>query len=69
VELTEWRERHRSNARLIAELAEQPHVVRRKPRTPEEHAALERAALSAIRRRVAEGRLVRIGPRRYEVRS
>ncbi|MBE0476290.1 MAG: hypothetical protein IBX62_04220 [Coriobacteriia bacterium] len=54
---------------LIARLAGQPRATRRRPRSPEESRMLARAALDAIRRREREGRLRRLGPRRYELRN
>ena len=65
----EWLSRPRENARLIAALAERQHLPRRKPRDPVEARLLQRAALESMRRREAEGRLVRIGPRDFELRT
>jgi hypothetical protein len=68
-DISAWEARKRTSVRLIAELAEEPRTVRRRPRTAEEHGMLEQAALVAIERRVAEGRLVRLGTRRYALRG
>ena len=65
----EWLARPRASARLIAELAEREAPRRRKPRDPLQTALLARMAVSKMRRREAEGRLVRIGPRTYELRT
>jgi hypothetical protein len=66
-DLDAWLAERRRHTRLIASLSEGPRVPRRKPRSPEQNAVLEHAALAAIAAREAEGRLVRIGPRRYRV--
>lgn len=65
----EWRTRPRANACLIAVLAERQRLPRRKPRDPVEAKLLLRSALESMRRREAEGRLVRLGPRTYELRT
>jgi hypothetical protein len=51
----------------MVQLAQEPERRRRKPRDPVEAALLERSAIAAAERRRAEGRLVRVGPRRYEL--
>lgn len=62
-------QRRRVNTRLMAQIAEAPDRRRRKPRDPVEAELLIRHAVEAARRREAEGRLVRLGPRHYELRD
>ena len=64
----DWVRRPRENARLIAQLAQRRGPARRKPRDPVEAKLLQQAALESMRRREAGGRIVRVGPRRYEFR-
>lgn len=52
----------------IVEMLELPKPVRRRPRSREESAVLEAAAIAWIEKARAEGRIVRLGPRRYELR-
>ena len=61
--------RPRENARLLAVLAERHWLPVRKPRDPVEAKLLQRAAIESMRRREAEGRLVRLSPRSYELRT
>ena len=63
----DWLKRPRKNARLLAVLAERQRLPVRKPRDPVEAKLLQRAAVESMRRREAEGRLVRLGPRSYEL--
>jgi len=69
VDLDEWRANRHDNVRLLAQHANQPRSPRRKPRDPVESRLLLRSALESIRRREAEGRLVKLGPRMYELRT
>lgn len=63
-----WVAERRGSVRALALLAEEA-PVRGRPRTAEEWAMLERSALAAIDRRDREGRLVRLGPRKFELRE
>jgi len=65
--LDEWRAVRARTLPAIVVLAQRPRV-RRKPRTAEEREMLLRAATAAVRRREAERRLVRTGPRSFELR-
>jgi len=56
----------RGTARLSARLAQARRNGSSRVRTPEDRAIITRMARVEIERRVAEGRLVRIGPREYE---
>lgn len=69
VDLLQWRASQPSPARLMAEIAECNQRYRRKPRDPDEAVLLIRSAVNAVARREAEGRLVRLGPRHYELRG
>lgn len=62
-------ERRRVNTPLIAEAEAAGPVTRGRPRSIEEHAVLQQAALDSVARREAEGRLVRLGTRHYELRD
>ena len=64
----DWVRRPRENARLIARLAQRRGPARRKPRDPVEAKLLQQAALESMRLREGDGRIVRVGPRRYEFR-
>lgn len=68
VDIAEWRASRPSSARLMAEVAEGEHRQRAKPRDPDEAVLLVRSAVAAAARREEEGRLVRWGPRNYELR-
>ena len=68
-DLARWISERRRHARLVAEIASAPKQPRRKPRTADEHAMLERAALNSIERSRVEGRIVKLGPRRYALHS
>lgn len=70
VEWTEWRARRRTMrefARLSERLAQSRRAGSRRVRTPEDVAIITRMALVEVARRKAEGRLVRVGPREYEL--
>jgi len=58
----------RAPTRLLAQITEARDRRRGRPRDPVEAALLERSAVAAVARRRSEGRLVRLGPRRYELR-
>lgn len=55
------------SVRALAVLAGGPRRVRRRPRTADDRALIARMALLEVERRQAEGRLVRLGPREYEL--
>lgn len=61
-------QQRRATTVAIAEMAEQPPAVRRKPRVEGEHDVLALDAMDAAERFHSEGRLVRLGPRHYELR-
>jgi hypothetical protein len=63
--LEDWIAGRRRETVLVAELAELPPTIRARRRTTDEHALLERAALDAIDSWRAQGRLERLGSRRY----
>lgn len=69
IDLEEWLASRSKPTRLMVQLAQDPDRRRRKPRDPVEAELLERSAIAAVKRRQAEGRLVRTGPRRYELRE
>jgi len=56
------------SVRALARLANTPRRVRRRPRTEEDRAMIHRMALLEIEARRAEGRLVPVGEREYELR-
>jgi hypothetical protein len=60
-------DRPRGSARAAAQLAQKQRRIRRRPRTAEERELIIRMALVEVARRHAEGRLVRLGPRAYEM--
>ncbi len=62
--------RRATAARRMASVAESRGVGRRRsrPRTDEEYAAIERAALVRMRQRRESGELVEIAPRLYVLR-
>lgn len=62
------RETGAGSVRALARFAGGPRRVRRRPRTSEDRAIIRRMALVELARRSREGRLVRIGPREYELR-
>ncbi len=53
----------------MVRIAAEPDRRRRKPRDPVEAELLVRSAVAAVARREAEGRLVRLGPRHYELKD
>lgn len=55
------------SVRALARLAGGPKRIRRRPRTDGDRAMILRMALLEVRARRAEGRLVRLGPREYEM--
>lgn len=55
------------SVRALATLADRRKRVRRRPRTADDRALIARMALLEVERRRAEGRLVRLGPREYEL--
>jgi hypothetical protein len=57
----------RGSVRALAIMADRGRVVRRRPRTDDDRAIIRRMALLEIAARFAEGRLVRLGPREYEL--
>jgi hypothetical protein len=57
------------NFRMAVLVAQGPRSPRRKPRDPVEDRLLYEFAVASVRVRAASGRLVRIGPRHYELRS
>lgn len=61
-------QQRRATTTAIVEMAGQPPVVRRKPRVDGEHDVLTLDAIDAVDRILAEGRLVRLGPRHYKLR-
>jgi hypothetical protein len=72
VEWEQWQTRRRSLAGDAARRADRLTAARRtgggRVRDPEDVTMLTRAMQAALKRRVAEGRLVRLGPREYELR-
>jgi hypothetical protein len=66
--LEEWRALRLEGTRAVAVLAGAGERRRGRPRTPEEREMIIRGTVALMRRRVREGRLVRTGPREYEVR-
>ena len=71
VEWAEWKSRRRESMRQAAQLSERLAASRRtgstRARSQEDVAMLTRMMRVEINRRVAEGRLVRLGPREYEL--
>ena len=71
VEWAQWKTRRQEHMRDAARLAERLSVSRRagsnRKRSPEDAEMLTRMALVEVARRKAEGRLVRVGPREYEL--
>jgi len=71
VEWAAWRSRRQENMRESARLAERLSASRRtgsaRTRSAEDAEMLTRMALVEVARRKDEGRLVRIGPREYEM--
>ena len=57
----------RGSVRALAKFAGGPKRIRRRPRTDDDRVMIHRMAMLEVARRVAEGRLVRLGPREYEV--
>lgn len=57
----------KGSVRALALMAGGQHRHRCRPRTRGDRAIITRMALVEVARRKAEGRLVRIGPREYEV--
>ena len=55
------------SVRALAKFAGGPKRIRRRPRTDDDRAMIRRMAMLEVARRVAEGRLVRLGPREYEL--
>lgn len=68
VDITQWRATRPPIARRLAQIASAPDRVRRKPRSPIEAKLLLRSAVKSVADREADGRLVRLGPRHYELR-
>lgn len=71
IEWNDWRKRRRAMAGTVAVVAEhaRPQRGRRgRTRTPEEREMIVRGTVALMRRREREERLVRVGPRRYEIR-
>lgn len=66
--MAQWRATRPPIARQLARIANSPDRVRRKPRSPIEARLLLRSAVKSVADREAEGRLVRLGPRHYELR-
>ena len=66
-----WVIERRSRASAVARLAQTPRHERLRGRTrsSEEYEMLRHSAVAAVARREAEGRFVRLGPRRYELWS
>ncbi len=71
VEWTMWKTRRKENmhdaARLAARLSQSRSAGSIRTRSAEDAEMLTRMALVEVTRRKAEGRLVRIGPREYEL--
>ena len=71
VDWIEWKSRRREGMRQSAQLSERLAASRRagstRTRSPEDVAMLTRMMLVEIDRRIVEGRLVRLGPREYEL--
>ena len=65
--LAEWRALRLQGTRAIASLAAGERR-RGRPRTLEEREMIIRGTIALMRRREHEGRLVRTGPREYELR-
>ena len=57
----------RGSVSALAMLADGPRRRRRRPRTDDDRAIIRRMALLEVGARRAEGRLVRLGPREYEL--
>ncbi len=72
VDWVDWKSRRSESMRDTAYLAERltaaRHAGSSRTRTPEDVEMLTRMALVEIARRKTEGRLIRIGPREYELR-
>lgn len=67
--LAQWRAARAATLAEVARLAGRGPLRRGRTRTAEEREALSRAALAQVGARAASGRLVRLGPRRYELRT
>ena len=57
----------KGSVRALAQLAGGRHGHRHRPRTQGDRAIISRMALVEIKRRIVDGRLVRLGPREYEL--
>ncbi|MDO8962899.1 MAG: hypothetical protein Q7W30_00220 [Coriobacteriia bacterium] len=67
--MEEWRAMQTANFRMAVLFAQGHRSPRRKPRDPVEDRILYEFAVASVRERAASGRLVRIGPRHYELRG
>lgn len=63
----QWVAERRGSVRALA-LVAQAKPLRGRPRTPEEMRMLELSAIAAVERSYREGRLVRLGPREFELK-
>lgn len=68
IEWAEWQSARRALSGAAAAVARADRPVSRRPRTPEEREMIVRGTVALMRRREREGRLVRTGPREYELR-
>ncbi|MFU8890628.1 MAG: hypothetical protein ACNA76_03075 [Anaerosomatales bacterium] len=65
--LEQWRDMRAQTVPQMARLAGRQRL-RGRTRTPEEREMIVRGTVALVRHREREGRLVRVGQRRYEVR-
>lgn len=63
-----WQRTRRGTTRVRAREAGVPRARRGRVRTPEEREMIAQTVLAEVRRREAEGRIVTLGPRKYELR-
>ncbi|MDP2183764.1 MAG: hypothetical protein Q8K99_14520 [Actinomycetota bacterium] len=63
-----WQRTRRAAVGALASRAESPRARRGRMRTSEEREMIARIVAAEVRRREGEGRIVRLGPRRYELR-
>ena len=71
VEWRDWKQQRRSMAGTAAAVADRAgprHGRGGRTRTPEEREMIVRGTVALMRRRERDGHLIRVGPRRYEIR-
>lgn len=67
IEWAEWTTMRRAGSGAALAMAGSSGPIARRCRTCEERAMIVRGTVALMRRRMREGRLVRLGPREYEL--